>query len=75
MQVQYLLDHGRFAKPTVAMVKPDGLLILDGHHRLAAHHGLRKLPDAFFEKPNRKNPNLEQHMWMGTHREGELPLT
>ena len=75
MPMQHILENGLFLKPIVGMKRSDGLLVLDGHHRMAAHYGLQQMPDAFFEKPNRKKAALEQDAWIGNHNEGELPLT
>jgi hypothetical protein len=75
MPLQYLLEHGVFLNALVAMNRPDGLLVLDGYHRMAALHGLRLLPEVFFEKPNRRRPALLQDAWIGVHPNGELPLT
>ncbi|HZR86810.1 MAG TPA: hypothetical protein VFB02_08395 [Bradyrhizobium sp.] len=75
MPMQYILEHGVFLNALVAMNTPSGLLVLDGYHRLAALHGLLQMSDAFFEKPNRIKPTTRQDAWIGTHRNGELPLT
>jgi hypothetical protein len=75
MPMQYILENGVFLKPIVGMNRPDGLLVLDGHQRMPAHHGLQQMADAFFEKPNRKKAALEQEAWIGTHKGSELPLT
>lgn len=73
--MQYLLEHGNFAKPALAMRNNEKLLFLDGHHRLAALSDLRKMPDAFFAKPGRQRPSAKQRVWIGTHPNGELPIT
>jgi hypothetical protein len=75
MPMQYILEHGVFLNALVAMKIPSGLLVLDGYHRMAAFYGLQLLPDAFFEKPNRKKASLEQDAWIGVHRASEIPLT
>jgi hypothetical protein len=73
IQVQYILEHGVFLNALIAMRSQDGLLVLDGYHRVAALHGLQLLPNAFFEKPNRQKPLAAQDAWIGTHPNGELP--
>ena len=75
MPMQYILEHGVFLNALVAMKIPSGLLILDGHHRMAALHGLQQMPDAFFDKPDRRRGSMEQSAWIGVHRSGEIPLT
>jgi hypothetical protein len=74
MPMQYILEHGVFRNALVAMRIPSGLLVLDGHHRMAAFYGLQLMQDAFFDKPNRKRAPLEQDVWIGIHRDGEIPL-
>jgi hypothetical protein len=75
MPMQYVLEHGVFLYALVAMKTPNGLLVLDGYHRLAALQGLQQMPDPFFDKPNRVRPSVNQDAWVGTHRDGEFPLT
>jgi|ERR1700676_5003354 hypothetical protein len=75
MPMQYILEHGTFLYPLVAMKIPSGLLVLDGNHRMAAFYGLQLMPDEFFDKPNRKKATLDHDAWIGTHRDGEIPLT
>jgi hypothetical protein len=73
--LQHILDHGVFPGAIVAMKSPGGLIILDGSHRMGAFCGVQLMPDAFFEKLNKKRPALEQEVWIGTHADGEVPLT
>jgi hypothetical protein len=73
--LQHILDHGVFPGAIVAMKSPGGLIILDGSHRMGAFCGAQLMPDAFFEKLNKKRPALEQEVWIGTHADGEVPLT
>jgi hypothetical protein len=75
MPFQYLLEHGVFLNALVAMKRSDGLLVLDGYHRVAALHALQLLPDEFFSVPGRQRPLLTQDVWVGVHRNRELPLT
>lgn len=74
--LQYLLEHGAFANPALAM-RDDGLLyVIDGHHRLAALTDLmEKAPDSLFAQPGRLRPGAQQRVWIGTHPNGELPLS
>ena len=74
MPMQHLLEHGVFLHALVAMKTPSGLLALDGYHRLAALHGLQLMPASFFTQPNRTRPPIQQTAWIGSHRDGELPL-
>ncbi|MEH2626300.1 hypothetical protein V1292_004355 [Bradyrhizobium sp. AZCC 1719] len=72
---QYLLEHGSFANPALAMRDAGHLRFIDGHHRLAALTDLReKAADDFFAKPGRQRPSAEQTIWIGTHAKGELPF-
>ena len=73
--LHHILDHGVFPGAIVAMNVPSGLTILDGSHRMGAFCGAQLMPDAFFEKLKKKRPLLEQEVWIGTHADGELPLT
>jgi hypothetical protein len=73
--LQYILSHGVFFKPLVAMKAPGGLLVLDGNHRTGAFCGAQMMPDAWFAKLNKKRASLEQEVWIGTHIRGEMPLS
>jgi hypothetical protein len=73
--LQPILDTGAFFKPLVAMKFTEGLLVLDGTHRIGAFCGAQGLPDAWFAKVKKKRPPLEQDVWIGTHSDGEVPLS
>jgi len=71
---QYLLEHGSFANPALAMRDNGKLRFIDGHHRLAALTDLHeKAADGLFEKPGRQRPAVKQSVWIGKHPKGELP--
>jgi hypothetical protein len=73
---QYLLEHGAFANPALAMREGRQLRFIDGHHRLAALTDLRdKANGALFAQPGRQRPGAEQSVWIGSHPKGELPVT
>ena len=72
--LQYILDHGAFPGAIVAMKVPSGLSILDGSHRMGAFCGAQLMPDSFFEKLKKKRAPVEQEVWIGSHRDGEVPL-
>jgi hypothetical protein len=59
----------------LAMNVPSGLTILDGNHRIGAFCVVQAMPDAAFERLQKKRPSLEQEVWIGTHASGEVPLT
>jgi hypothetical protein len=42
---------------------------------MGAFCGAQLMPDSFFEKLKKKRPGLEQEVWVGTHVDGEVPLT
>ena len=54
---------------------PSGLTILRRKSWRRGFCGAQLMPDAFFEKLKKKRPLLEQEVWIGTHADGELPLT
>lgn len=75
MALQYILENGEFLNPIVGMKIPSGLLVLDGNHRMGAFCSLQQMSDAWFKKLNKKRAALEQDAWIGTHRDGQFPLT
>jgi hypothetical protein len=73
--MDYILDNGIFPGAIVAMNVPSGLTVLDGNHRVSAFCGVQLMPDAAFERLQKKRPSLQQEVWVGTHADGEVPLT
>jgi hypothetical protein len=73
--MDYILDEGAFPGVLVAMKAPSGLEILDGNHRMSAFCGAQLMPDAAFERLQKKRPQLEQELWIGSHADAEIPLT
>jgi hypothetical protein len=73
--LQHILENGTFFLPLVAMKVSGSLLVLDGNHRIGAFCGLQILPDAWFEKLKKTRPPLNQEAWIGTHPDGEVPLS
>ena len=71
----YIKTNAVFPRPLVTMRIPGGLSLFDGSHRMAAFEMVQELDSAQFEKFNKKKPALEQEVWVGTHRNGEVPLT
>jgi hypothetical protein len=70
-----ILDNGAFFKPLVAMELDTGLLVLDGNHRIGAFCGAQIRPESWFEKQKKNRPPVEQEAWIGTHPQGEIPLS
>jgi hypothetical protein len=73
--LQPILNNGAFFRPLVAMKPATGLLVLDGNHRIGAFCGAQILPDSWFEKQKKDRPPIEQEAWIGTHPQGEFPLS
>ncbi len=73
--MDYILDTGAFPSSIVAMPVPSGLEILDGNHRMSAFCGAQLMTDAAYERLNKTRPALEQVVWVGSHADGEVPLT
>ncbi|MGV3723935.1 MAG: hypothetical protein ACO1SX_23825 [Actinomycetota bacterium] len=71
----YVLDNASLPNAISAMRTPEGLLLLDGSHRLSAFCSLQRMPEEWFANKGKKKPELEQPIWIGTHPQGELPLT
>lgn len=71
----FLKDNAKFPKALVTMKKRDGLSLIDGSHRMAAFRMIQELPKARFDKIKKRKAQLKQHLWIGTHGAGELPLT
>jgi hypothetical protein len=71
----YLKDHATFPRALVTMNKPDGLSLIDGSHRMAAFCMVQELPKSEFDKINKRKAPLKQHVWIGAHSAGELPIT
>lgn len=68
----YLTDNGSFPRALVTMKIPGGRSLLDGSHRMAAFIMVQELDTAELEKLNKKKPALEQEVWVGAHRDGEV---
>jgi hypothetical protein len=69
----YIKDNAVFPGALVTMRIPGGLSLLDGSHRMAAFNMVQELDSAQFEKINKKKPELEQEVWVGTHSGGQVP--
>jgi hypothetical protein len=71
----YILNNGKFKEPLVTMIIPDdGISVIDGNHRISAFCGLQKMPPEQFEKLGLKKPNQIQQVWVGTHKDGGIPM-
>jgi hypothetical protein len=70
---RYVLNDGSFPVPPVVMRRPEGLSPIDGTHRMAVLSGLRLIPEAVFASKKLAKPAAEQTVWMGRHKDGELP--
>ncbi len=69
--LQYIMKHGSFPKPLIAMRIPSGLSVLDGNHRIAAHFHSQNVPESLLKKLGVQRPAREQEIWMGVHSLGE----
>jgi hypothetical protein len=73
--LHYILTNGTIPKQLIAM-KVDGcLLVLDGNHRVAAFTAAQTLPDEMLQQKGWQKAAAEQDVWIGTHANGETPLT
>jgi hypothetical protein len=70
---RYVVNDGSFPVPPVVMLRPEGLSPIDGTHRMAVLSGLCLIPDAAFAAKNLAKPSNEQTVWMGRHKDRELP--
>jgi hypothetical protein len=70
---QYTLNAGTFPVAPIIMRRPEGLSPIDGTHRLAVFSGLQMMPNEQFAALKLEKPALEQDVWIGTHKDGELP--
>jgi hypothetical protein len=57
----------------VIMRRPEGLSPIDGTHRLAVFSVLQMMPNEKFAALGLVKPTLEQDVWIGAHKDGELP--
>ncbi len=71
---RHVLNAGTFPVAPVAMRRPEGLSPIDGTHRLAVFSALQIMPNERFASLRLEKPALEQDVWIGTHKNGELPL-
>jgi hypothetical protein len=71
----YIMDNATFPRQLVTMRMDGGLSILDGSHRMAAFEMLQRTPDAKFAQFKKQKAALEQNVWIGTHKSGEVPLS
>ena len=55
------------------MRRPEGLTPIDGTHRMAVLSALQLIPKANFAAKKLAKPANEQDVWMGKHKDGELP--
>ena len=70
---RYVLNDGSFPVAPVVMRRPEGLSPIDGTHRMAVLSALRSIPEANFAAKKLAKPANEQNVWMGKHKDGELP--
>jgi hypothetical protein len=71
----FILDTAGVPNAICGMRTPEGLLLLDGNHRMSAFCSLQRMPAGWFEKKGKKKATVEQPIWIGLHPENELPLT
>jgi hypothetical protein len=70
----YVLDNATLPNAISAMRTPEGLLLLDGNHRISAFCSLQRMPEDWFAKKGKKKAAIEQPLWIGRHSENESPL-
>jgi hypothetical protein len=70
---RYILNDGTFPVAPVVMRRPEGLSPIDGTHRMAVLSAIRSIPDAAFAAKKMAKPSNDQNVWMGKHKDGELP--
>ena len=42
---------------------------------MAAFNLIQEMPKAEYDKINKRKAPLKQHVWVGVHSDGEVPLT
>jgi hypothetical protein len=55
------------------MRRPEGFSRIDGTHRMAVLSALQLFPEANYAAKKLVKPADEQDVWMGKHKDGELP--
>lgn len=70
----YLKDNAVFPRHPITMRIPGGLSLIDGSHRMAAFQMVQEMPNEQFTKINKRKAALKQHVWIGAHSSGEIPL-
>jgi hypothetical protein len=70
---RYILNDGSFPVAPVVLRRPEGLSPIDGTHRMAVLSALQLIPDANFAAKKLAKPANEQGVWIGKHKDGELP--
>jgi hypothetical protein len=71
----FILNNAAFPKPILAMKVPSGLEVVDGNHRMSAFCALQIMPDAKFAELKLTKAAADQEAWIGTHSDGEAPVT
>ncbi|MBR1143341.1 hypothetical protein [Bradyrhizobium sp. AUGA SZCCT0431] len=70
---RYMLNTGTFPATPLVMRRPEGLSLIDGAHRFAVFSALQSTPKDKFASLKVEKPSLEQEVWTGIHKDGELP--
>jgi hypothetical protein len=73
--LHHIFTNGTFPNPVSAMKVDGRLLVMDGNHRVAALTAAQILPDALLQEKGWQKAASEQSVWIGTHANGEVPLT
>jgi len=73
--LHYILTNGTFPNPVSAMIVNGRLLAMDGNHRVAAITAAQILPDSLLKEKGWHKAASKQEIWVGTHANGEVPLT
>ncbi len=71
---RYTLNAGIFPIAPIVMQRPEGLSPLDGTHRMAVFSALQLMPRESYAAKGLEKPALKQEVWLGVHKDGELPL-
>lgn len=70
---RHVLNAGTFPVAPVIIRRPEGLSPIDGTHRLAVFTALQTMPAEKFVALGLEKPAVEQDVWIGAHKDGELP--
>jgi hypothetical protein len=73
--LHHILTNGALPNAVSGMVVDGRVLVLDGNHRIAALTAAQIITDAMLAAKGWKKPPATPTIWMGKHKDGEVPLT